>query len=498
MRHAAASRNINFRMGRECRDAARSGPRWTARARGHGRAALPRRLEERARRLPGRRRFLRALRLPDHLVAPAGVAGHRRLQFPELLSGPGPAAAARSHRAARRHRARCAALRLRRGGDAAPRADPVAGVLPELVLGLRPHVLLRADRPAAAAAAPVVARRGGAVLSDLAGRGAAGDAPPQRQAWPPDAAHGRHLRGAAVGGMDGVARRTARLPGAQRSLARLLRHRQPCERAHDRRGHGVRLAAGKLAHPGPLPAQRARRGGSRRALLAALDLPHRQRVLVLALSRRLPAVLSRRARARRGHLPSGIAARLGDGPAAAALDRGAQLRDLLVALADLHADPPRGRHPGDRPRKHDPAARPHRDRCRDLVALPRAADPPRCARPPGDLAARASGSAGGAEPARARPPVGQFRRRRRAGAVLPGRRQSGRYGRDGDRCRHPAARRAHQLAEADPDTERDRRAGETGRLCREPASQRLAAAQAPTRPPTPPKRLPSRRLGGRP
>ena len=143
------------------------------------------------------------------------------------------------------------------------RSDVVAALLyvHQLVADLPQRVVLRSRRPAAAAAAPVVARGRGAVLPDLAAAcsracssSGTGGAAPMLLATLAD---GRGLRRVLMVGLD-----QSRLPDRRGPVARLLRHRHPGVHAAHRRGARVRVGAVAALGEG---AAGARRDRARRA-----------------------------------------------------------------------------------------------------------------------------------------------------------------------------------------------------------------------------------------
>ncbi len=140
-----------------------------ARARGRRRARVPRRAGLVQRRLPRRRRVLRAQRLPDHVRAARRVATERRRpRAGALLLAPSSPSAPRAARDDRGH------VRVR--GRVPPgRSVEVAGwrgrvvrLRHELVPDLPPAVVLLQPRAAADAPASVVAGDRGAVLPAVA------------------------------------------------------------------------------------------------------------------------------------------------------------------------------------------------------------------------------------------------------------------------------------------------------------------------------------------
>ena len=152
------------------RAAVRRRPRRCPRDRGRRGAALPRRRVDRARRLPRRRHVLRPLRLPDHLAADHRARGHRPDRPVPVLAPARAAAAAGRVPGHRGHRAGGGDLPARRRRADARRRDRLLLLRQQLAPGPGAAVLLR-DVPApVAAAAPVVARRRGAVLPAVAAR----------------------------------------------------------------------------------------------------------------------------------------------------------------------------------------------------------------------------------------------------------------------------------------------------------------------------------------
>src|SRR5262249_35800048 len=140
-------------------------------------------------RLPRRRPLLRPQRLPDHVALAGRVGGAEPDQPAPVLVAPREAALA----GPRRRRARLADpvgdLRARRPRENSWRRSQLAPLLPELAPDPREPFLLRADGQPFAAAAPLVARGGGAVLLDLAA-----PARPRARARRPEAAAYAHHR----------------------------------------------------------------------------------------------------------------------------------------------------------------------------------------------------------------------------------------------------------------------------------------------------------------
>ena len=225
------------------------------RAGGH---RLPRRPGLAPRWIPRRRCLLRDQRVPDH-DAPAGrTRAARPDPAPGLLAAARAASAARAVPGARGHDlARAWSSRRTRSRRCAATRWPHSAYVTELVPDRPAAVVLRGHGAPVPAAAPVVARRRGAVLRGLAAR------PGRRPAARTPARHARRQpgRGDRIGPADGVA-----LPAGSRSLAGLLRHRHARHRAAPRGGPRAGLDTGPGgARVGGGQGRRARRGaGSRR------------------------------------------------------------------------------------------------------------------------------------------------------------------------------------------------------------------------------------------
>ena len=303
-------------------------------ARGRRRAPLPRRCPLDSRRIPRRRRVLRDQRLPHHVPAARRLAPVRAHGIRAVLPPPRPMAAPRVVPDARRGQPLLDPVpaRHRHGASrAGVRGDRVRR---ELVADLPRRLVLRGRGSSPAVPSRVVVGGGGAVLPPVAvdpGGAAAtlGPRPPQgdrRGARPRVALHRAH--GGAV-------------RAVLRSVAGVLRHRHPrLDDAH-RRAAGVHLVA-VAAHPQHRQGRpaRARCVRGRRSPRRGVVLPQRGGVRPLDVSRRIH-------RARAVHRPAARRHRASGGPGrprgvrggAVALGRGAVVRDLPVALADLHDHP---------------------------------------------------------------------------------------------------------------------------------------------------------------
>ena len=294
------------------------GTRRPARGRGHRRGALPRGCRLDPGRIPRCRRVLRPLRLPDHLAAAGRARPHRPDRLQELLHPPGPPAAARPVRRARRDRPAGRDGRLRRRGRVPPRPPGCAVLLLELAEHLHRDLVLRVHRPPAHAQAPVVAGGGGAVLHLLArdrpvrlplARGARRGARGPRRGAALDAGDDHRL----------VRRRHAR---GRRSEPPLLRHRHARDGRLRRRRPGGRLAPGShLAGPAPAGSDGDHRGRRGRPAPAGAHVHQARGVLDLPLPRRVPRRGPRLGRGRGCGQPPGCAVRHLAGHAADALGR---------------------------------------------------------------------------------------------------------------------------------------------------------------------------------
>ena len=360
--------------------ALRARTRRPAGAQRHRGAAVPRRDHVDAGRLPRRRRLLRDQRLPHHVAAPRGGPQQGPRQPGPVLPAPGappaPGAVPRAgQRVAVQHH-----LPARRGPCAARRRRRGARLRDELVADRSAPVLHRRAGTATAPAPPVVTRGGGAVLpgvADAARRHVEALAAPAPH---DDRGHAR--------GDHRVVRHDGRLVVGTRlhgrgSVPRLLRHRHAHLHHAHRRGarDGVVTVAAPSRHPAPAAA-RAGRGRRDRARPARAGVRHRALPVERALPRRLPPRRPPRRDRDRGRGPSGVADRDGRArPAAAALARRAVLRDLPLALADLHGHPSRRGHRPRRMAQHGAPDRAHAGRGRAVVPVRRGADPPRVARP---------------------------------------------------------------------------------------------------------------------
>ena len=327
-----------------------------------------------------RRCLLHPQRLPDHRPAPRAV-GPRRHPAGPLLAGPRPAAAARP-------------LPDARGGDGLghrhrpPPAAELQGsrgrrsfVREQLVADLPARLLLRALWITLAPQPPLVPGGRGAVLHHLA--------------IPLTARHPLHPRGPPplrfapqAGRRDSAPRRRlgyrdgAALSPEPRPLAGLLRDRHPGQRApgRSRPGDGLAQPAADEASRGRRsapPRQPWRSGPDRHR---PDDLAH-QRVLPFPLPGRLHAAGAgdgaRHRRARPARLQAGLRPRL----APPALDRGALIWDLPLALPDHRPDDAR-RRPRHQPAPRRPPGRGDHRCCGALVAIRRGADSPRRPRAP--------------------------------------------------------------------------------------------------------------------
>ena len=271
----------------------------------------------------------------------------------------------------------------------------------QLVADLPARLLLRALRAALAPEPPLVARRSRS-SSTSSGRSSCCSASASSARSPLPSGMRPRLAGVTLlprrrlGDRDGAA-----LPPELRHLAGLLRNRHAGVRAPGRRRAGDGLAE-------PRCCARGSRAGARRILdglgVAGLiviavmiwrtnqysPFLYRGGFVLLALATALVIAALAHPACRLGPV-------LGWRPAA--LDRGALIRHLPLALADHRAD-----HAGRRSRRRPAARRPPGGgdvaRCRALVAIRRAADPPRRARAPLDGSSGPAELAPGAVPRR--------------------------------------------------------------------------------------------------
>ncbi len=209
------------------------------------------------RRVPRRRRVLRAVRLPDHLTAAGRTAPDRPDQTGHVLGAPGPPpAAGPGARADHRRGGVPAATCCRRSSCGLLRGDALAALVyvANWRMIYRGRRLLRADLGPVAAAAHLVARHRGAVLPALAaGRGGRGCSPSAgRRAGRRSGRRAARLLLRAVsllGALASAVACAAAVPDRQRQ-PRLLRHR------HAGPGAADRVCAGRLLrHPPPEQAQ---------------------------------------------------------------------------------------------------------------------------------------------------------------------------------------------------------------------------------------------------
>ena len=318
-------------------------------------------------RAAGCGRLLRALRVPHHRPA-AGRARAGGCDRPgSLLAAPGatPAPgtlgdAGGGHPLDRLPRPLAGGGRSRRPGRGPP-------LLQQLVVRVPARLVFRELRGALATRPSLVAGGRGAVLPGLAAA--------------PDPGHQMRAAALAAGRRRGRGRGRLRLgdghppPAGQRSHPRLRGHGHPRVSASHRRRSGLRLAEppAHRAHLGT-PAPRTRCPGRGR------DGRHRrhgdghQRIPDLPLPRRHGHPLPRHGGGGRRARPSVDAPRQDSRCTAAALDRGAVLRHLPLALPDHRAHLSRRRH-------RRPAPDPGPGGCDPggggaLVALCRGTDPP--------------------------------------------------------------------------------------------------------------------------
>src|SRR5215212_823058 len=334
--------------------------RRPARARRDRRAPLPCRDLLAAGRLPRGRGLLRPQRLPHHRPPARGVADEgfgRREGVLDEAREEAPAGALPLDRGDARLRR---GVLARRGRGPAQRRLSRVRVRDQLVPRPRPGVLLRGRGEALALETSLVARGRGAVLRLLA-TGLLAWGKLRRDALAhASGADGRARRGGDLRRADGRPLRTRCGP-----LPPLLRDGHPSGGAPDRGRPRHRLdarassalfagpvvpdGAGLQARPrtGAVPApvemdgaDAARCPRPRRAWHARLTLPPPRRIRRAPLPRRARGRLARDRRPDHGPLPPPDAPRERPaGPPAAALDRGALLRHLSLALAGLHGHP---------------------------------------------------------------------------------------------------------------------------------------------------------------
>ena len=219
--------------------------RRTSRRRHRRRRGVPPGPRLAARRLPGRRRLFRCLRVPHHgaparpvdagAVAVAGAAGVLGPAGAAVVAGArgpahGPVRGRRPHRPRRRT-------------DPARRHTGGAGLRGQLAAPFPPRQLFRGRGPAPPPAPFVVSRRGRAVLPGVAARG------PGRCSHVPAAGESPVLdRGHRFGVLGSPHGRPVR--SRPRPVSGLLRHVHPFGRAHDRGRPGCRHLQ---EAPGPRP-----------------------------------------------------------------------------------------------------------------------------------------------------------------------------------------------------------------------------------------------------
>ena len=374
----AGGRRVHERRVHERRCRARSsglhpGVGRRARPRGRRRARVPRRPGLVQRRLPRRRRVLRAQRLPDHVGAARRLAEERRQPRPRAVL-PAPSSPSAPGVARHDHGDVCVRGRVPpgRGVEAPGRRGRVVRLRHELVPDLPPAVVLLGHRSSADAPAPVVTGDRRAVLLAVAvapGSGAEVLATVAHQARGHHPGCRRCVR----------APHGAPVPRRQRPVTRLLRHRHALEWPAHRRRHGgadATVAASRKARKvgADGPGRHRLRGLAR----ARVVLRQRQRVRLVALSRRISRVRRHRGVGRPGRRPPGHhrhqrdTRHLADG-----LDREALVRHLPVALARVPRDAPRARHPPDRDPPLRVAGGHHGRAGSRVVPLRRGADPQR-------------------------------------------------------------------------------------------------------------------------